>query len=232
MNRASRKHRRLCFLCLAGLLVALSGWIGFDLFGRCTGSLRDFNPSEVARLDTEMWRSYYSKHRLKLFIQLTELLRKEYHLPWWRSQWVAYQAARAAFPFKEGQTRADYEKALPYLRRFYGAISATSDEPFDVDRGAKLELEWWIVHRERDRHSPEDLPKLLAETPAVMYHLPYQALLEHGKLRAEAMQIRDVQAAAGGVSEQDWNQIGSLLDQSWRSLWLAVNASKRLNAHP
>lgn len=59
-----------------------------------------------------------------------------------------------------------------------------------------------------------------------MYHMPYEPLLEHGKLRAAAMQIRDSQAAAGGVTEQDWSDIGSLLDRSWRSLWQAVNANK------
>jgi hypothetical protein len=135
-------------------------------------------------------------------------LRKEYHLPWLRSQWVAYQAAKAAFVFKEGRARNDYEKALPHLRVFYGAISAVSDEPFDIDRAASLELEWWIVHRERDKHSSEDLPKLLAETAAVIYAMPYKPLLEHGKLRAEAMKIRDDQArigrSYGARLEQDW----------------------------
>ena len=166
------------------------------------------------------------------FFQLTELLRKEYHLPWLRSQWVTYQAAKAAFVFKEGHTRNDYEKALPYLRSFYGAISAISDEPFDIHRAAELELEWWIVHREREKHSPEDLPKLLAETAAVMYHMPYELLPEHGRLRAEAMQIRDNQAAAGRVTEQDWSQIESLLDGSWTSLWKAVNANMPVGGRP
>jgi hypothetical protein len=59
-----------------------------------------------------------------------------------------------------------------------------------------------------------------------MYHMPYEPLLEHGELRAAAMHIRDRQAAAGGVTEQDWSEIGSLLDKSWRSLWQAVNANK------
>jgi hypothetical protein len=161
MTPASRKRRRLFFLGLAGLLVVLSSWAAVDLFSRRARSLRDFNPGEVARLDTAMWRSYYAKQRLLLFFQLTELLRKEYRLPWLRSQWVGYQAAKAAFVFKEGQGRIDYEKALPYLQIFYGAISAVSDEPFDINRAASLELEWRIVHREREKHSPEDLPKLL-----------------------------------------------------------------------
>ena len=191
MTPASRKPRRLVLACVAGFLIVLSGWVALDVFGQRTHSLRDFDPGEVARLDTAMWRSYYAKQRLLLFFQLTELLRKEYHLPWLRSQWVGYQAAKAAFVFKEGRIRSDYEKALPYLLAFYSAISAISDNPFDVNRAAELELEWWIVHREREKHSPEELPKLLAQTSAVMYHMPYEPLLEHGKLRAAAMRIRD-----------------------------------------
>ena len=115
----SRPHKRRGLLC----------WAALDLFGHCTRSLRDFNAGEMARLDTAMWRSYYAKQRLPLFFQLTVLLCSEYHLPWLRSQWVAYQAAKAALIFKEGQARNDYEKALPYLHGFYSAISAISDEP-------------------------------------------------------------------------------------------------------
>ncbi len=106
------------------------------------------------------------------FLQLTELLRKKYHLPWWRPQWVKYQAAKTAFVFKEGRTRNDGEKALPDLPGFDSAISAISNKPFGADRAAKLELECWIVHREGEEHLPEDLPKLSAETAAVMCHLP------------------------------------------------------------
>ena len=57
MIPASRKRRRLFFACLAAILVAPSGWVALDLFNRRTQSLRDFNPGEVARLDTAMWRS-------------------------------------------------------------------------------------------------------------------------------------------------------------------------------
>ncbi len=83
------------------------------------------------------------------------------------------------------------KRPYPICSIFYSAISAISNNPFDVNRAAELELEWWIVHREREKHSPEELPKLLAETSAVMYHMPYEPLLEHGKLRAAAMRIRD-----------------------------------------
>ncbi len=75
---------------------------------------------------------------------MTELLRSQYNLPFIRSNTVAYQAARAAFVFKGGHNRQEYEKALPYLVSFYASVRKVSDIPFDVDRAAHLELEWWI----------------------------------------------------------------------------------------
>jgi hypothetical protein len=47
--------------------------------------------------------------------------------------------------------------------------------------------------------------------------------LEHARLRAEAMEIRDTKAEQGGVTEEDWERIDELLHQSWRSLHAAVN---------
>ncbi len=108
--------------------------------------------------------------------------------------------------------------------KFYGAIRQLSDIPFDVDRTARLELEWWIIHRQRAQHSPRDLEKALAELQAEIYRVPVHRLMEHGRLRAEAMTIRDTKAEAGGVTEEDWNQINELLRQSWRSLASAVKS--------
>ena len=66
-----------------------------------------------------MWRSYYDKQRVRLFNQMTELLRTQYHMTPVKSNVVAYYAANAAFVFKEGKQRSDYEKALPDLINFY-----------------------------------------------------------------------------------------------------------------
>jgi hypothetical protein len=169
-----------------------------------------------------MWRSYYEKRRLSLFNQLSELLQTQYNMPLLRSNLVGYYAANAAFVFKKGKQRTDYEKALPDLVRFYEAVRKISDLPFDANRAARLELEWWIIHRERAKHSPDDLPKALAELQATLYSMPIDPLMEHGRLRAEAMTIRDTKAEAGGVTEADWARIDELLHQSWRSLSAAV----------
>src|SRR5215208_5560778 len=207
----------------AVLIIVLLAWAAFDLYGPRRTSMREFDADEVARLETAMWRSYYSRQRVKLFRELSELLRTQYRLPLLRSNAVAYRAAKAAFVFKDGHSRADYERALPDLVSFYQSIRAVSDTDFDVERAARLELEWWIVHRERRRHAPGDLERALAELQAELFRVPAGRLAEHARLRAEAMTIRDDRADAGGVTEEDWQRIDELLRQSWRSLHAAVN---------
>jgi len=86
-------------------------------------------------------------------------------------------------------------------------------------------LEWWIVHRQRSQHQPDDLARALAELQAEIYRVPLEKLMEHGRLRAEAMTIRDTKAEEGSVTEADWAKIDQLLRQSWRSLAQAVMSS-------
>jgi hypothetical protein len=221
------RRGRLLMKISAALVILLSAWVAYDLNSSSRTSLREFDADEVARLDTAMWRSYYSRQRARLYGQLTELLRTQYRLPFWRSNAVAYRAAKAAFVFKDGHSRADYERALPDLVSFYDSIRSVSDTDFDPERAAKLELEWWIVHRERKQHAPGDLERALASLAAELYRVPAERLAEHARLRAEAMEIRDTKAEQGGVDEEDWKRIDELLHQSWRSLHAAINRPGR-----
>jgi len=221
-KKRSRK-KRVLLICVL-VLFAISAWVLYDLYAPRTAHLREFDADEVARLETAMWRSYYDKAQVQLFKQLSELLRTQYDMPLVRSNRVAYYAASAAFVFKDGKQRSDYEEALPDLVKFYQSLRNISDIPFDADRAARLELEWWIIHRERAKHPPGDLARALAELQAEIYRIPIERLLEHGRLRAEAMTLRDTKADTGGVTEADWAKIDELLHQSWRSLASAVKS--------
>lgn len=222
-----RRILKIAGIIIALLLILVVGAVLYDLYYPRTTAMRTFDADEVARLETAMWRSYYEKQRLQLFNQLSELLRTQYHMPLVRSNQVAYYAANAAFAFKDGKTQADYEKALPELVKFYGAIRKISDIPFDVDRVARLELQWWIVHRERWKRQPDELPRALAELQSAIYGVPTEQVLEHGRLRAEAMKIRDTKAESGAaMTEEDWSKITELLRQSWGSLAQSVNAQR------
>ncbi|HYT48744.1 MAG TPA: hypothetical protein VEL78_00030, partial [Pyrinomonadaceae bacterium] len=111
----ARRKRRLLVRLIALVLALLICAVLYDLFFPRTTHMREFDPDEVARLETAMWRSYYEKYQARLFNQMTELLRSQYNMPVVRSNLVAYYAAHAAFVFKDGKQRSDYEKALPDL---------------------------------------------------------------------------------------------------------------------
>ena len=221
-QRRSRPFKIISRIVAVILILLICGVL-YDLFYPHKTKLREFDPDEVARLETAMWRSYYEKQRVRLFNEATELLRSQYHMTPVKSNVVAYYAANAAFVFKAGSKRSDYEKALPDLIKFYSALHQMSDIDFDVDKVAKLELEWWIIHRQRAQHAPGDLDRALAELQAAIYNMPVERMIKHGRLRAEAMTIRDTKAEQGGVTEADWARINELLKQSWGSLAFEVN---------
>lgn len=204
------------------IFLGLVIWISIDLLRPVHHDLRRFNPAVVARLDTDMWRSYYERHPVKLFFQLAHLMRLQFGAPYWRSWGMAYQAAKAAFVFKDGKSRTDYERALPYLRHYYASIQKMSTTGFDVEKAAVLELEWWIVHRQRATQQPGDLESALAVSAAAIYNLDAEKFAEYARYRTLAMDLRDSESVGDGVSDAEWRRIEEYLQKAWQSLFVAV----------
>jgi hypothetical protein len=204
---------------LAAVAAGGAGWAAAELARPRRSDIRVFDPDEVARLETAMWRSYYDRRRLPLFGQLVSLLQGQFHLQPLRAVALAGLAARAAAVFQVGSGHDDYRRALPYLERYYAGVRAVSEVPFDPRRAAALELEWWIVHREVDDHPPGDLETALAEVAAELYQAPAERLWTHAARRAEAMTIRDrASRRQVGVLDDDWDRIEAVLWVAWKAL--------------
>ena len=212
----------------AAVVLAGAGWAaGRIARGPARVDIRAFDPDEVARLETAMWRSYYDRRRLPLFGQLVALLRGQFQLSPARSLALAFLAARAAAVFQVGRDHADYQRALPYLERYYAAILAVSEAPFDAAEVARLELDWWVIHREAANRSPGELERALAALAAELYRAPAERLTVHAERRAEAMTVRDRRAQEpGGGVEADWERIEATLRLAWRSLAAEVRAGE------
>ena len=210
--------RRALFIMLAMSVV----YCGADIFRPLHRDLRQFDPASVAKLETRMWRSYYERQPLALFLDLSEMLRTQSQFPLLRSYVGAYYGTMAAFVFKQGQQRADFEKALPELQAYFGMLRNTGSVDLDVRRAAELELEWWIVHRHRAGYPVGALGRACAAASAYVYQLAPDAALAHGQLRAAAMLVRDERADAGRLSEADWSDIEALLLRSYQVLQRAL----------
>jgi hypothetical protein len=212
---------------LAAVAAGGAGWAVAELARPRRVDIRVFDADQVARLETAMWRSYYDRRRLPLFGQLVALLQGQFHLQPLRAVALAGLAARAAAVFQVGASRADYQRALPYLERYYAGIRAVSEVEFGSRRAAWLELEWWIVHREVDAHLPGELERALADLAAELYQVPAERLAVHAARRAEAMTIRDrTSRRAVGVLGDDWDRIEAVLWVAWKSLADEVGSAR------
>jgi hypothetical protein len=217
---------RKVFKVVLAIILLLAIWITIEWYWPVKNSIYKFNPNVIAELDTKMWRSYYEKQPVKMFFQFAGLLRNQFHAPFCRSNIMAYYASKAAFVFKKGRNRQDYEKALPYLETYYIQLHRISKEDFNIKQAAATELEWWIVHRHRKQYTYNDLQVALQKNIASVFSMPDTAFKQYAYYRTIAMQIRDEKQLHGGVSEQDWQMISSDLHQSWNELHGAVNSNQ------
>lgn len=195
------------------LLTLLGIWIATDLWIPRHHDLRQFNPAAIGILESKMWRSYYEKKPLLLFWQSAQLFRQQLKAPFWRSFKIAYHAAKAAFIFKNGTNREDYNLALPKLQAFYREVARLSNRPLEVNRAAQQELEWWIIRRYREEHSPKEWAKLQAQVAGEIYRVDSALCETYGELRTEAMLYRD--ELGEKIGERDWDKIEKMLINAW-----------------
>ena len=80
------------------------------------------------------------------------------------------------------------------MERFYRLVAARHGEPFDVAQAARLEVEWWRVHRDVQRRAIGDeaaLADALAALYAHVYAVPAGEVRPAAEQRALAMRHSD-----------------------------------------
>ena len=108
--------------------------------------IRNFDPRKVAHYEKENYVAYYQKEWLKLFRVSVAMVREAFALSWLQAIYAAYLVARAemaAAPFPNN----DIPRAETYMRRFYQFIKNVHNEDFDPAQAAKLDVNWWVIHR-------------------------------------------------------------------------------------
>lgn len=153
--------------------------------------LRNFNPSAVARYEKENWVAYYQKRWLKLLRVSVAMVKETFSLSFLQALYGAYLVARAeiaAAPFPDN----DVPLAEAYMRRFYGLIKKIHHLDLDVEKAARLEVNWWVVHR---RLFGQTENNELIEALTNLYITAFQAEPEQARTaayhRAQAMVYSD-----------------------------------------
>jgi hypothetical protein len=138
------------------------------------GSMRSFDPRRVGRLECTAWVTYYRREWWRFLRAAVELTRHTFGLPWpatLRGAWLVLRANQLWAPYPDN----DPEGARRCMQRFYRLVADRHGETFDVVEAARLEVEWWRVHRDlqrRDAGEEQALSDALAALYSHVYGVP------------------------------------------------------------
>ena len=120
------------------------------------------------------------------------------------------------------------------MLRFYEYIREPVGGRYDSRKAAQLEVQWWAVHRNRDRYRDHAaLTAALAATYAEVYQVPAERVTAAAEDRAQAMDLSDQWQREGKAADSPLlGQIADLLVRSYQSLSEAVGPGAVTGPHP
>ena len=128
----------------------------------------DFDPDELARLETRMWKAYYRRQPARLFGLLVLALRAQARVSWPRALAASLLLTRAAAGF--ARATGDYERFAPDIGRGYRMLGLPDD--VDVEAVARHELRWWAVRREIGLSAGTAAGDSITDLYASLYDVP------------------------------------------------------------
>jgi len=138
--------------------------------------------------------------------------------------WLVLRANQVWAPYPDNDPAA----ARSFMTRFYRLLRRSAGGSFDPARAARLEVEWWRVHREAQHASgsgpTEELTLALRDLYAYAYSVAPADVHQAAALRAEAMHVSDRWVDAGCDPEDP--QLAherALLVRSYAGLLAAVH---------
>ena len=159
--------------------------------------MRNFDLHRLAHYEKENYVAYYRKDWLKLLRVSIGLVKESFGLSLWQAIYAAYFVARAEIAFAPFPDN-DVPKAEAYMSRFYQFLKNVHHEDFDVTHAAKLEVNWWIVHRTLFGNAGnQGLVDTLTSLYAEAYGVHPEQVKEAACQRAQGMLYSDLWVNAG-----------------------------------
>jgi hypothetical protein len=162
-------------------------------------AMRSFDPRRVGTLECTAWVTYYRREWLRFLRAAFSLTRHSFALSWPATiygGWLVLRANQLWAPYPDN----DPDGARRCMQRFYGLVRRRHGEPRDIVEAARLEVEWWRVHRDLQRRHAGDeavLADALAALYAHVYAVPAADVAPAAQQRALAMRHSDRWVADG-----------------------------------
>jgi hypothetical protein len=187
---------------------------------------KDFDPDELARLETRMWKAYYRRQPARLFVLLVRALRAQAQVSWPRALKASLLLTRAAAGF--ARSSGDYDRFAPDIVRGYRTLGLP--DHVDVEAVARHELRWWVVRREQGLSAGAAAGNAITDLYGALYDVPRDLVAEAGRLRGMAAEVRDRGASAdpdgpAGPGTSYWPEVARLLRDSYRNLRAVLDAT-------
>src|SRR5689334_10559840 len=155
-------------------------------------SMWRFDPVRIGRAECDAWVGYY-RHEWGLVLRsAVVMVREGFAMALPRTllgAWLVLRANQLWAPYPDN----DPDGAQRCMRAFYALVRRRHGEPRDIDQAARLEIEWWRAHRERDGTLPDALAALYAH----VYDVSPGAVRQAARERAAAMDVSDAWVEAG-----------------------------------
>jgi hypothetical protein len=151
-----------------------------------------FDPLRLARLEKENYVAYYQKNWLKLLRVSVGMVQESFALSLPQAVYAAYLVARAEMAFAPFPDN-DVPRAEAIMRRFFAFVKNIHGVALDVDRAARLEINWWSVHRKLfGQAENQELVDAVAGAFAAAYNLPLEKVRQAAYHRAQGMLQSDL----------------------------------------
>jgi hypothetical protein len=182
--------------------------------------MRSLDARKLAYYEKENYVAYYQKDWLRLLRVSVGMVKESFGLSLPQAVYGAYLVARAEMAFAPFPAN-DVPRAEAYMQGFYQFIKNVHHEDFDVARAAKLEVEWWGIHRRLfGTAENQELVNALTCLYEQIYGSPSEKFKEAAYHRAMGMLYSDIWVNQGKL-------IGSpLLLQEEEALYQGYKALK------
>jgi hypothetical protein len=160
---------------------------------------RSFDPDAVGNAETDAWASYYRRDWLPFLRAAVGMVREGFGMDPLRTllgAWYVLRANQKWAPYPNN----DPDSARDLMRRFYDLVRRSSDLQLDPERAARLEVEWWRLHREHQYGvigEDEPLVESLVALYSYVYDVDGDSVREAARQRVKAMEHSDAWVAAG-----------------------------------
>jgi hypothetical protein len=187
---------------------------------------RSFDPQRVAQLECALWVAYYRGEWIRFLRTAVFVIRHVFGLSWLstvRASWFLLRATQLWAPYPDN----DAAGARRAMERFYRLLKHHSGEPFEPAEAARLEVEWWHLHRVHQHSNADSDERALVDALAALYayafRVPDPAVRMAAEQRALAMRYCDQWVSAGcDLQSSLIAQKRAALARSYASLAAAV----------